>query len=122
MSVDHGDAETTENPTETAEDTGETTEDSGQTTEDSGETTEGSQGEGGEVEAPEGTFPADAKGFDGTPVEQILKEREERLDPENRPENTEVSNAGREFNIEKGMFTDEEGFEEAEEQFTAEDP
>jgi hypothetical protein len=83
---------------------------------------ENGEAEKGEVEAPEGTFPADAKGFDGTPVEQILKEREERLDPENRPENTEVSNAGREFNIEKGMFTDEPGFEEAEEQFTAEDP
>ena len=78
--------------------------------------------EGDEVEAPEGTFPADAKGFDGTPVEQILKERDERLDPDNRPDNTEVSNAGREFNVAKGMFTDEDGFEEAEEQFTAEDP
>jgi hypothetical protein len=77
---------------------------------------------GDEVEAPEGTFPADAKGFDGTPVEQILKERDERLDPDNRPDNTEVSNAGREFNVAKGMFTDEDGFEEAEEQFTAEDP
>lgn len=80
------------------------------------------QAETREVEAPEGTFPADAKGFDGTPVEQILQERDERLDPENRPDNTEVSNAGREFDIAKGMFTDEEGFDEAEEQFTAEDP
>lgn len=79
-------------------------------------------GEDDFVEAPEGRFPADARGFDGTPIEQILEEREERLDPENRPPNTEVSNAGREFNIEKGMFTDEPGFEEAEEQFTAEDP
>ncbi|MEZ0577951.1 hypothetical protein [Nocardioides sp. MH1] len=78
--------------------------------------------EGDEVHAPEGKFPADAKGFDGTPVEQILKERDERLDPDNRPENTEVSNAGREFNVAKGMFTDEPGFDEAEEQFTAEDP
>jgi hypothetical protein len=78
--------------------------------------------EGDEVEAPEGTFPADAKGLDGPPVEQILKERDERLDPDNRPDNTEVSNAGREFHVAKGMFTDEEGFDEAEEQFTAEDP
>ena len=78
--------------------------------------------EEGVVHAPEGDFPADAKGFDGSPVEEILKDREERLDPENRPDNTEVSNAGREFNIAKGMFTDEPGFDEAEEQFTAEDP
>lgn len=74
------------------------------------------------VEAPEGKFPKDAEGFDGSSVEEILKDREERLNPDNRPENTEVSNAGREFNIEKGMFTDEPGFEDADEQFTAEDP
>ena len=81
------------------------------------DTEERPEGETGEVEAPEGTFPADAKGFDGTPVEQILKEREERLDPDNRPENTEVSNAGREFDIAKGMFTDSDGYEQAEERF-----
>lgn len=80
-----------------------------------------SSADGKKVEAPEGTFPADAKHFDGTPVEQILKEREERLDPDNRPENTEVSNAGREFDVAKGMFTDEPGFEEAEEKYTAEE-
>ena len=60
-------------------------------------------------------YPEDGVGFDGTPVDQILKEREERLAPENRPENSEVSNAGREFDDRKGMFTDEEGYEEAEE-------
>ncbi|WP_183099854.1 hypothetical protein [Nocardioides pelophilus] len=62
----------------------------------------------------EGDFPDDAVGLDGTPVDQILQEREERLDPENRPENSEVSNAGREFDMEKGMFTDEPGYDEAE--------
>lgn len=70
------------------------------------------------VKAPEGEFPADAEGFDGTPVEQILAEREERLDPKNRPEGTEVSNAGREFDGEKGMFTDEPGFEQAEKKYS----
>lgn len=65
----------------------------------------------------ESDFPDDAVGFDGTPVDQILKEREERLDPENRPENSEVSNAGREFDMAKGMFTDEPGYEEAEEKY-----
>lgn len=73
-----------------------------------------------EVEFEEPDYPEDAVGFDGTPVEEILKEREERLDPENRPENSEVSNAGREFDDRKGMFTDEEGYEEAEEKFDPE--
>ncbi len=62
-------------------------------------------------------YPEDGVGFDGTPVDQILAEREERLDPENRPENSEVSNAGREFDDEKGMFTDEPGYDEAEKRF-----
>jgi hypothetical protein len=70
------------------------------------------------IETPEGEFPADAKGFDGSPLEEILADREKRLAEENRPENTEVSNAGREFDGEKGMFTDEEGFEEAEKKYT----
>lgn len=70
------------------------------------------------VHAPEGDFPADAKGYDGAPVQEILKDREERLDPENRPDNTEVSNAGREFDGEKGMFTDEPGFDEAEKTYS----
>jgi hypothetical protein len=82
------------------------------------EAQEETRAEDGVVHAPEGDFPADAKGFDGTPVEQILEERKERLDPENRPDNTEVSNAGREFDGEKGMFTDEQGFDEAEKKYS----
>ncbi len=73
------------------------------------------------IETPEGEYPPDAKGFDGSSLEEILKDREERLDPDNRPENTEVSNAGREFDGEKGMFTDEEGYDEAEKKFTLDD-
>lgn len=37
--------------------------------------------------------------------EQLEKEREERLDPENRPVNAEVDNSAREFDAEKGDFT-----------------
>ena len=66
---------------------------------------------------PEPDYPKDGKGLDGTPVDEILEERDERLDPDNRPENSEVSNAGREFDDEKGMFTDEDGYEEAEKKF-----
>ncbi|WP_146207371.1 hypothetical protein [Nocardioides silvaticus] len=58
-------------------------------------------------------YPPDAVGFDGSPVEEILADRKERLDPDNRPENSEVSNAGREFDSEKGMFTDQPGYEDA---------
>jgi hypothetical protein len=39
-------------------------------------------------------------------VEKIEKEREERLDPDNRPENAEVDNSDREFDTEHGEFTD----------------
>ena len=79
---------------------------------------EGITVEDGVVHAPEGDFEADATGFDGATVEEILKDREERLAEENRPDMTEVSNAGREFDGEKGMFTDEPGFDEAEKKYT----
>lgn len=81
---------------------------------------QGDQQQTGEhvVDAPEGEFPADAVGLDGTPIAQILEEREERLDPQNRPANSEVSNAGREFDGEKGMFTDEPGYDEAEKKYS----
>lgn len=75
------------------------------------------QNEGRFEPPPEPDYPKDGKGFDGTPVDQILEERDERLDPDNRPENSEVSNAGREFDDEKGMFTDEDGYEEAKKKF-----
>jgi hypothetical protein len=37
--------------------------------------------------------------------EQLEQERQERLDPENRPVNAEVDNTGREFDVEKNDFT-----------------
>ena len=51
--------------------------------------------------------------LDGTPREQIEKERRERTAAENRPENSEVDNTQREFDMEKGMFTDDPGYEDA---------
>jgi hypothetical protein len=62
-------------------------------------------------------YPPDGVGLDGSPIEEILADREERLDPENRPVNSEVSNAGRDFDDEKGMFTDEPGYDEADKRF-----
>ncbi len=37
--------------------------------------------------------------------DQLEQERQKRLDPENRPENAEVDNTGREFDVEKNDFT-----------------
>jgi len=49
--------------------------------------------------------------------EDVEREREERLDPENRPDEVEVDNTDREFDETKGKFTDSEGYEQAEERF-----
>jgi hypothetical protein len=56
-------------------------------------------------------------GADPEDKEEIEEEREQRLDPENRPDNVEVDNTDREFDAKKGMFTDADGYEEAEEKF-----
>jgi hypothetical protein len=40
--------------------------------------------------------------------EEIEAERQERLDPENRPDNAEVDNTDRDFDTTKGQFTDSE--------------
>ena len=53
--------------------------------------------------------------------EEVEAERAERLDPDNRPENALVDNTDREFDAEKGMFTDEEGYDEAEAKFPPEE-
>ncbi|WP_395696072.1 hypothetical protein [Nocardioides sp.] len=53
----------------------------------------------------------------GETDEDVEQERQERLDPENRPDQAEVDNTDREFDEEKGMFTDSEGYEEADERF-----
>ncbi|WP_028637321.1 hypothetical protein [Nocardioides sp. URHA0032] len=54
---------------------------------------------------------------DAATDEEVEQERQERLGPENRPDEAEVDNTDREFDEEKGMFTDSEGYQEAEERF-----
>jgi len=49
---------------------------------------------------------------DDVDEEQIEKERQERLDPENRPKNAEVDNSARDFDIASGQFTDHDKDEE----------
>jgi hypothetical protein len=49
--------------------------------------------------------------------DEVERERQERLDPENRPDAAEVDNTDREFDETKGKFTDSEGYQEAEERF-----
>ena len=56
-------------------------------------------------------------GADPDDAEQIEQERRARLDPDNRPDGVEVDNSDREFDAEKGLFTDSEGYEQAEEKF-----
>ena len=48
----------------------------------------------------------DEEDFDEIPVEELEKERDERLAPENRPETAEVDNSQRTFNPETGLFED----------------
>lgn len=63
-------------------------------------------------ETPEGT---------GTDREdEVEAERRERLDPDNRPDEAEVDNTDRDFDVERGMFTDSEGYDEAEPRFAPE--
>ena len=42
----------------------------------------------------------------------LTQERQERLDPENRPKNAEVDNSARDFDIASGQFTDHDKDEE----------
>ena len=42
----------------------------------------------------------------------IEEEREKRIDPDNRPENAEVDNSERDFDVKSGQFTDHETDEE----------
>lgn len=42
-------------------------------------------------------------------IKEIEETREERLDPDNRPDNAEVDNTGRTFDAETGTFVDDAG-------------
>lgn len=44
-------------------------------------------------------------------VAEIEREREERLDPDNRPDGTEIDNTDRDFDSEAGMFTDNPAYD-----------
>ena len=50
-------------------------------------------------------------------LSEIERDREQRLDPDNRPDKAEVDNTDREFDETKAMFTDAEGYSEADEEF-----
>ena len=54
-------------------------------------------------------------------VEQIERDRAERLDPANRPEDTEVDNTGRTFDSGAGKFTDSEDYDADDRPFVTED-
>ena len=41
-------------------------------------------------------------------LEAIEEEREKRLDPDNRPDNAEIDNTDRDFDVVKGQFADSE--------------
>ena len=58
-----------------------------------------------------------ALGADPEDEAAIEEERQRRLDPDNRPDGVEVDNTDRDFDAEKGMFTDAEGYDEAEAKF-----
>lgn len=53
--------------------------------------------------------------------EEIEKERQERLDPGQRPDGTEVDNTERDFDPEAGMFTDNPDHSESDRPYSAED-
>ncbi|MCW2794940.1 hypothetical protein [Nocardioides sp.] len=58
-----------------------------------------------------------AESESGLTREEVDAERKERLDPESRPDKAEVDNSDRDFDMEKGMYTDSEGYDQAEKQF-----
>ncbi|MGH3414281.1 MAG: hypothetical protein ACRDPH_14500 [Marmoricola sp.] len=59
----------------------------------------------------------DKDGISEEHVDDIDQDRSHRLDPENRPENTEVDNTGRTFDPEVGEFTDEQDYDPDEKRF-----
>lgn len=74
----------------------------------------------GQDQAPGGTRDEtqdETQSESGLSVEEIEAERQKRLDPENRPDDAEVDNSDRDFDMEKGMYTDAEGYEQAPKKF-----
>jgi hypothetical protein len=54
-------------------------------------------------------------------IAEIERERAERLDPDNRPEDTEVDNTGRTFDSGAGKFTDSDDYDENDRPFVTEE-
>ena len=54
-------------------------------------------------------------------IEEIERERAERLDPENRPDDAEVDNSQRTFDSGAGLYTDNPDYDESERPFVTED-
>jgi hypothetical protein len=65
----------------------------------------------------EGTDEQNTESESGLTPEEVDAQRKERLDPGNRPDLAEVDNTNRDFDPEKGMYTDSEGYEQADKQF-----
>ena len=53
--------------------------------------------------------------------DEIEQTRQERLDPDSRPEGAQVDNTDRDFDPETGLFTDNPEHDEAEPQYSADD-
>lgn len=70
-----------------------------------------------DVTEAEGESGPTTPGADPEDAEQIEADRQERLDPDNRPDGAEVDNTDRKFDAEKGLYTDSEGYDEAEKRF-----
>ncbi|ROR89890.1 hypothetical protein [Nocardioides aurantiacus] len=45
--------------------------------------------------------------------QEMEEERERRLDPENRPDNAEIDNTQRDFDVDRGKFTDRDDYDES---------
>jgi hypothetical protein len=54
-------------------------------------------------------------------VEQIEQDRQERLDPENRPDGAEINNTDRSFDSGAGKFTDDDDYDADERPFVTEE-
>ena len=55
--------------------------------------------------------------------QDMEEERDRRLDPENRPDGAEIDNTDRDFDVDKGMFTDNEAYDEVDPEYKdPEDP
>lgn len=67
-----------------------------------------------------GSLP-DADEIDQEELDAIEREREERLDPDNRPDGAEVDNSDRDFDTEVGMFTDHEDYDDSEKRYSPDD-